>query len=71
MTEQEKRVLKKKLEHKIARCDEKITFYEDLEGRLSPHGHRSLGYFEGRKSVLEDMLDEVCGTGKPYYFKEE
>lgn len=49
----------RKIKHKIDRTKKKI---EDLETRkqdLSKHGYWSLGYWEGRLSVLEDLLDEM------------
>jgi len=48
-----------KIKHKIERCNKRIEDYENIKEYLSIHGHWSLGYFEGRKSILEEILDEI------------
>lgn len=46
-------------ERRINRYSKKITSYETQKNNLSNHGYWSLGYFEGRKSILEELLDEL------------
>lgn len=53
-----KEKLKKKIEHKIKRCNSKIDNLKSKES-LSQYGYWDLGYFEGRKALLEDLLDEL------------
>lgn len=51
----------RKIKRKIARYEKRIADYNAKikNGDLNEHGHWSLGYFEGRKSVLEEILDEL------------
>lgn len=50
---------KRQIKHKIERTQDRIDDLKLREENLSKHGHWSLGYFEGRLSVLEDLLDEI------------
>lgn len=61
----EKSILK--IKHKIERYNKRIKSYENNIDNLSVHGYWSLGYFEDRKSVLEEILDEINASS----FKEE
>lgn len=60
-TENKKDKYIRKIRHKIDRCEKRIEDYNTKikNGSLNEHGHWSLGYFEGRKSLLEDILDEL------------
>ena len=51
----------RKIKHKIERYEKRIADYTTKikTNSLNEHGHWSLGYFEGRKSILEDILDEL------------
>lgn len=51
----------RRIKHKIDRAKRKIQDLEERKNILSVHGYWSLGYWEGRLSVLEDLLDEVEG----------
>ena len=48
-----------RIKHRIERCSKRIEEYAKQKENLSIHGYWSLGYFEGRKSVLEEILDEL------------
>lgn len=48
-----------KIKHKIERYKQRIIEYEAKKDDLSNHGYWSLGYFEGRKAILEEILDEL------------
>lgn len=48
-----------RIKHKIEKYSKRIEDYENRKENLSIHGHWSLGYFEGRKSILEEILDEL------------
>ncbi len=50
---------KAQIVHKIDRTRKKIEDYESRKENLSIHGYWSLGYQEGRLSVLEDLMDEI------------
>lgn len=60
-TENEKDKYIRKIKHKIERYEKRIADYTTKikTNSLNEHGHWSLGYFEGRKSILEDILDEL------------
>ena len=59
LDDETKEKLRKKIEHKIDRCNSNIEHLNSKKDNLSPHGYWDLGYFEGRKSVFEDLLDEL------------
>lgn len=48
-----------RIKHRIERCSKRIEEYAKEKENLSIHGYWSLGYFEGKKSVLEEILDEL------------
>jgi len=45
--------------YEINRCKYLIERYEARLGSLSKHGYQAYGYYLGKLSVLEDMLDSV------------
>ena len=49
----------RKIKHKIERYSKRIENYEKGKETLSKHGYWSLGYFQGRLSLLEEILDEL------------
>ena len=49
----------KKVKRKIERCSVKIENLNSKKDRLSVHGYWDLGYFEGRKALLEEILVEL------------
>jgi hypothetical protein len=50
---------KEGLRRMIKRNKEHLKQLQDKEENLSVWGYRDMGYFEGRLSVLEDLLDEI------------
>ena len=49
----------KQLERKINRAKKILKSLEENEENLSMHGYWSIGYLQGKISVLEDWLDEI------------
>ena len=49
----------RRIRHKIRRSQCKADDLRKRKNDLSVHGHWSLGYYEGRLSVLEDLLDDI------------
>ena len=50
------------LKRKIERNKAKLKQLKDNQDNLSVWGYRDIGYYEGRLSVLEDLLDEMEET---------
>ena len=50
---------KERLSHMIERNQVMLKQLKDKQDSLSVWGYRDMGYFEGRLSVLEDLLDEI------------
>lgn len=50
---------KERLHRMIKRNKVHLKQLQDKEENLSVWGYRDMGYFEGRLSVLEDLLDEI------------
>ena len=49
---------KERLSHMIERNRAMLKQLKDRQDSLSIWGYRDIGYYEGRLSVLEDLLDE-------------
>lgn len=54
-----KRYTKERLPHMIERNRAILKQLQDKQDKLSVWGYRDMGYYEGRLSVLEDLLDEM------------
>ena len=54
------KLTKNQIYRSINKAKKEIERFEQLNkvGKLSTHGHWSLGYWRGRLSVLEDLLEE-------------
>jgi hypothetical protein len=50
---------KERLPHMIKRNQAMLKQLKDKQDNLSVWGYRDMGYYEGRLSVLEDLLDEM------------
>jgi hypothetical protein len=50
---------KERLPHMIERNRAILKQLQDRQENLSVWGYRDMGYYEGRLSVLEDLLDEI------------
>ena len=50
---------KERLSHMIERNQTTLKQLQDNQDKLSVWGYRDMGYYEGRLSVLEDLLDEI------------
>ena len=50
---------KKTIQRKINRAKEHLASLKDNEDQLSKYGYWDMGYFEGKLSILEDLLDEL------------
>ena len=50
---------KERLHRMIKRNKAHLKRLQDKQANLSVWGYRDMGYFEGRLSVLEDLLDEL------------
>ena len=50
---------KERLSHMIERNRAMLKQLKDGQDSLSIWGYRDIGYYEGRLSVLEDLLDEI------------
>ena len=50
---------KERLPRMIKRNKAHLKQLQDKQENLSVWGYRDMGYFEGRLSVLEDLLDEL------------
>ena len=50
---------KEGLRRMIKRNKARLKQLQDKQENLSVWGYRDMGYFEGRLSVLEDLLDEI------------
>jgi hypothetical protein len=50
---------KERLPHMIKRHQAMLKQLKDKQDNLSVWGYRDMGYYEGRLSVLEDLLDEM------------
>jgi hypothetical protein len=50
---------KERLSHMIERNQAILKQLKDRQEHLSVWGYRDMGYYEGRLSVLEDLLDEM------------
>lgn len=53
---------KERVEHQIKRAQNSIEKLEMDQENLNEHGYWSLGYWKGRLSVLEDLLDNMNET---------
>lgn len=51
----------RKLERQITRLQPKIDELEEKKSRLSVHGFQDLGYFKGRLSAMQDVVDDLKG----------
>lgn len=49
------------LERKLNNAKKILKSLEENEENLSMHGHWSIGYLQGKISVMEDWLDELKG----------
>ena len=49
----------KKLKRKLQRFNKRIDELKSKKDILSKHGYWSLGYYEGKTSAIEDVLDEL------------
>lgn len=49
----------KYVKHKIELSEAKVKDYKSRLKTLSVHGYWSLGYYEGKLSVLEELLDDL------------
>lgn len=49
----------KQVKHRIKRTKESLLHLERTCPELSVHGYWSKGYFQGKLSVLENLLDEL------------
>ena len=47
----------KQIKRQIERIRKRIQEYEEKKETLSVHGYWSLGYYQGKLSALEDLLD--------------
>lgn len=52
-------ITKERLERQIYKYKEKLNDLKSREEHLSKHGYWDMGYFQGKLSVLEDLLDEI------------
>lgn len=50
---------RKRIERRIARLEQKIKYYKDNKYNLSNAGWMQYGYYSGRLSELEDILDAL------------
>lgn len=50
---------KERLPHMIKHYRAILKQLQDEQENLSVWGYRDMGYYEGRLSVLEDLLDEI------------
>lgn len=50
---------KERLRRMIKHNKAHLKQLQDKQENLSVWGYRDMGYFEGRLSVLEDLLDEI------------
>ena len=48
-----------RISHMIERNNAELKRLKDKQDSLSVWGYRDMGYYEGRLSVLEDLLDEM------------
>ncbi len=53
---------KERVEHQIKRAQNSIEKLEMDQENLNEHGYWSRGYWKGRLSVLEDLLDNMNET---------
>lgn len=49
----------KKYERQLVRCRKRESDLEDRKENLSNHGCWSLGYFGGKTSLYEDIIDDL------------
>lgn len=49
----------KRLDRQIERLKPRIAALEEKKSRLSVHGFQDLGYYRGRVSAMEDMVDDL------------
>lgn len=52
-------ILIRKYERQLTRCQEKEVDLENKKDNLSNHGYWSLGYFGGKTSLYEDVIDDL------------
>lgn len=50
---------KERLPHMIERNKAQLKQLQDKQDTLSVWGYQDIGYYKGRLSVLEDLLDEL------------
>jgi hypothetical protein len=50
---------KERISHTIERNKAALKRLQDKQENLSVWGYRDMGYYEGRISVLEDLLDDM------------
>ena len=49
----------RQLKRQIERIKKRIQDLEDRKDKLSVHGYRDLGYYQGKLAVMEDWLDSI------------
>lgn len=49
----------KKYERQLKRCQERESDLKEREENLSVHGYWELGYFGGKTSLYEDIIDDL------------
>lgn len=49
----------KRYERQLKRCQERESDLKAREENLSVHGYWDLGYFGGKTSLYEDVIDEL------------
>lgn len=49
----------RKYERQLKRCRTKESLMEQKKDRLSVHGYWDLGYFGGRATLYEDVVDDL------------
>lgn len=57
--EEKLRELIKKYKRQLKRCQSKELDLKQREEKLSIHGHWDLGYFGGKTSLYEDVIDDL------------
>ena len=50
---------KRQLQRQIERTKKHIAEYEARKDSLSIHGYWSLGYYQGKLTAMEDVLDDI------------
>lgn len=58
MKEKIKKLIRK-YERQAERCHAKESLMEQKKDRLSVHGYWDLGYFGGRATLYEDVIDDL------------